>query len=299
MQTRTTMAPRPLICWLCCVVALYSGTAHSEWGFDASGGFTYDDNLSNAFEPDERKGDTAAVVDLAGGYRQQLGDSTSLGLSLLGTSQSYLHYTGLSNIGLGARALLRTKFGLGAEAPWLALAAQGVYHNYHDDNLDGWSYEAGATLGKRFGDRWTVSGSVRYDAYVANSTPPVIVPGLSGSPYDVYGWNVGVQARFLATESDLVSLSYNWRTGTVTSVTEPDLEVLEYSDRVARTTIFGSPEIAYRINANTQTIGIAWSHTLGQHTAFNVAYAYRRSQADSELGVYYANVISITVSYSY
>ena len=299
MLTRMMTTPRFLACWLCCVLAPFSIGARSEWGFDVTGGFTYDDNLSNAFEADERKGDTAAVIDFAGGYRQQLGTSTELGLSLLATSQSYLHYTGLTNIGLGARALLRTKFGLGAEAPWLALAAQAVYHNYHDDNLDGWSYEAGATLGKRFGDRWTVSGSVRYDAYVANSTPPVIVPGLSGSPYDVYGWNLGVQARFLATDSDLVSLSFNWRTGTVTSVTAPDEEVLEYSDRVAATTIFGSPEIAYRINANTQTIGLAWNHTLGRNTAFNVAYAYRRSQADSELGAYYANVISVTLSYSY
>ena len=299
MHARMTIAARSLACCLCGLLALLSANARSEWGFDANGGFTYDDNLSNAFEADERKGDTAAVIDLAGGYHQQLTTSTGVGLSVLGTSQSYLHYTGLSNIGLGARALLRTKFGLGAEAPWLALAARAVYHNYHDDNLDGWSYEAGATLGKRFGDRLTVSGSVRYDAYVASSTPPVIVPGLSGSPYDVYGWNLGVQARFYATDADLVSLSYNWRTGTVTSVTEPDLEVLEYSDRAARTTIFGSPEIAYRINANTQTIGVAWSHTLGERTAFNVAYAYRRSQADSELGVYYANVISVTFSYSY
>ena len=86
MQTRTTMAPRLLTCWLCCVVALYSGAARSEWGFDASGGFTYDDNLSNAFEADERKGDAAAVVDLAGGYRQQLGASTSLGSLTLNPS---------------------------------------------------------------------------------------------------------------------------------------------------------------------------------------------------------------------
>jgi hypothetical protein len=284
---------------LYCGLVVFSAGARSEWGLDAAAGFSYDDNLSNGLEAQDRKADTAAVLDLSGGFHQQLDASTGLSLSLLADSQTYLHYSGLSNIGVGARALLRTKFGLGAEAPWLAVAAQGVYHNYHYDYQDGWQYEAGATLGKQFGERWGLRGSVRYDAYVADRVQPAIIPDKPGSPYDTYGWNLGVQATYLGTDADLFSLSYNWRTGTVTSVTGPDEEILEYSDRVARDPVFGNNEFAYRINADTQTIQLAWSHALGRHSAINLAYAYRRSRAEYDLGDYYANVISLGFSYSY
>jgi hypothetical protein len=287
------------ICYLQCVLMLASSQARGEWGFDATGGFAYDDNLSNGFEAEDRKADTAAVVDLSAGLYEPLGDSTALGLSLLAHSDAYFRYTGLSNLGLGARAQLRTKFGLGSQAPWLAIAAQGVYHDYQYDYLDGWQYEAGATLGTQLNERWSLRGIVRYDAYVASRTPPPLIPTLVGSPYDVYGWNFGAQTTFLASASDRLSLSYTWRTGTVTSVTQPDEEILEYSDRVAADPVFGSGGIAYRINANTETIGFAWSHALGQRTAINLVYTYRISQANSDLGRYYANLISITFTYSY
>lgn len=286
-------------CCLYCALTLSTSQARSEWGFDATGGFAYDDNLSNGFEADDRKADTAAVVDLSAGLYEPLGASTALGLSLLARSDAYFRYTGLSNVGLGARAQLRTKFGLGPKAPWLAIAAQGVYHSYQYKYQDGWQYEAGATLGMQLNERWSLRGTIRYDAYVADQTQPPLIPTMVGSPYDVYGWNFGAQTTFLATAADRLSLSYTWRTGTVTSVTQPDEEILEYSDRAAPDPVFGSGGIAYRINANTQTISLAWSHTLGRRTAINLVYAYRRSQAESDLGQYYANLISVTFTYSY
>jgi hypothetical protein len=288
--------------WVCCLylgLLLFTADARSEWGFDATGGFAYDDNLSNGFQAEDRKADTAAVVDLAAGLYEPLGASTTLGVSLLVHSDTYFHYTGLSNVGLGARSQLRTKFGLGSQAPWLAIAAQGVYHNYHYDYLDGWQYEAGATLGTQLNERWSLRGIVRYDAYVADRSQPPIIPTLVGSPYDVYGWNFGAQTTFLATTADRFSLSYTWRTGTVTSVTHPDGDILEYSDRAAPDPVFGPGEVAYRINASTETISLAWSHTLGRRTAVNVVYAYRRSQAEYDLGNYYANLISVSFTYSY
>ena len=71
------------------------------------------------------------------------------------------------------------------------------------------------------------------------------------------------------------------------------------SDRVAVDPVFGSGEFAYRINADTQTISVAWSHTLGRRTALNVIYTYRRSQAASDLGIYSANVVGVNFTYSY
>jgi len=298
LRRRSNLIRLTISC-LFCLVTLASSPARGEWGFDATGGFAYDDNLSNGFEAVDRKADTAAVVDLSAGLYEPIGGSSTLGLSLLAHGDAYFHYTGLDNVGLGARAQLRTKFGLGPRAPWLVIAAQGMYHDYQYRYQDGWQYEAGATLGTQLNERWLLRGFTRYDAYVASQTQPPLIPGMVGSPYDVYGWNLGAQTTFLATGVDRLSLSYTWRTGTVTSVTQPDAEILEYSDRAAPDPVFGSGGIAYRINANTQTIGIGWSHTLGQRTAVDFLYAYRWSQPQSDLGQYYANLISLTFTYSY
>ena len=50
----------------CCMYSwlfLMAASARAEWGFDATAGLSYDDNLSNGFEAEDRKADTAAVVD--------------------------------------------------------------------------------------------------------------------------------------------------------------------------------------------------------------------------------------------
>ena len=283
-----------------CWGLLLPAIARAEFGFDAAAGFAYDDNLSNALEAEDRKASGAITANVSGGFHEQLGASTGLGLSLLAESATYLRYSGLSNLGLGARAQLRQKFGVGGDVPWASVSAQAIHRNYHYDYRDGWQYDAAATAGKQLGERWTVRGSVRYDRFTADHLQPEVLPGISTAAYDTSGWSFGAQATFLLTEADLLSFSYTWRNGTVTAVTPPDEEILEYSSAVALDPVFGDmpPLIAYRIQAKSDTLALGWSHSLGQHAAVNVAYAFQRSRADSDLGDYYSNLISISVSYS-
>jgi hypothetical protein len=284
------------VCW----GLLLPAVARAELGLDAGAGFTYDDNLPNALEADDRKGGGAVTANLAGVLHEQLDSNTGLGVSLIAESAIYLQYSGLSNLGLGASAQLRHKFGLGAEAPWIAFSAQAVHYDYRYDYRDGWQYDAGATLGKQIGERWSVRGSVRYDRYTADQLQPTILPGISTAAYDTAGWSVGFQAAFLLTDADTLSASYAYRNGTVTAVTPPDRQILAYSSAVARDPVFSATAlmIAYRIEANTDTLSLIWSHTLGRHTAVNLGYTYQRSSAEYGLGDYYSNVISLTVSYS-
>ena len=281
--------------------AFDSGLARADWGLDASVGLVYDDNLSNGLEADDRKADSAFTATASAGYYEQLGSSTSLGVSLLAETTDYLHYTGLTNVGLGARAQLRHKFALGAEAPWVAISAQAAHSNYHYDYLDGWQYDATASAGKQLDERWTVRGLIRYDRYDADQIKVPRIPGISGAAYNVWGWSFGASINFLLTEADAISAAYTYRNGTVTSVDQPDPEVLEYSSAVAVDPVFGtSPRmVAYRIKAKTDVLSLAWSHTLGRHSSINLAYTYRLSSTGSELGDYYSNLVSISVSYSY
>ena len=295
-----TSIERFWICCLGCALLMLSASARSEWGYDASAALSHDDNLSNGFESEDRKGDNAVQLDLSGGWHQQLSDSTGLGINLVADSNTYFRYSGLTNLGLGVRAQLRTKFGLGAQAPWLAISAQALHYDYHYDYRDSWQYEAGATVGKQLGERWALRGSVRYDASVADHVQAPLVPGFPGSAYDVFGWTLGVQGTFQATENDLIALGYSVRTGTVTAVTRLNEEIFEYSDRIARDPVFSevTPFFAYRIKAQTDTVSFTWSHALGERAAINLSYAYRVSRAESDLGDYYANVVSLSFSYS-
>ncbi len=271
----------------------------ADWGFDANAGFAYDDNVANALDAEDRKADSAVKLNLSAGLHQQFDESTGLGLSLVAESATFVRYTGLTNLGLGIRAQLRKKLGLGAEAPWIAVAARAVHYDYHYNYRDGWQYDASAALGKRLGERWEVRATARYDRYTADNLQPEVIPGLSSAAYDVTGRNFGAQAAFLWTEADTLSLSYFWRKGTVTAVTPPDFEILEYSDAVARDTVFGANLIAYRFQSKTDTVSITWSHALGRHSSVNLGYAYRKTTADSgDLDYYYANLINLSVSYS-
>jgi hypothetical protein len=299
IMPRLLRTKRWMLIGACCGLLL-PAIARAEWGFDANAGFAHDDNLPNALEAEDRKGDTSVTANLTGGLHYQLGTNTGLGLNLIADSATYMRYSGLDNLGLGASAQLRHKFGLGPDVPWAALSAQAIHRDYHYDYRDGWQYDAGATVGKQLGERWNVRASVRYDRYTADQIQPTVLPGISTAAYDIAGWNLGAQATFLLTTADLLSVSYAFRNGTVTAVTPPDLEVLEYSSAVARDPVFSNTTtmIAYRVHAKTDTMALGWSHSFSRYAAVNFAYAYRRSRTESELGDYYSNFISISVSYS-
>ncbi len=282
-----------LFCLLCSAPAI-----GAEWGFDAGTALNYNDNVPNAIDAPDRKSDGSATLNLAGVLHQQLGDYTGLGLNLIAESVSYFRYSGLDNLAVGAQAQLRHKFGLGPEAPWSAFAVRALHRDYRDDFRDGWQYDAGLSAERRFGERWDVSASLHYDRYEADRLQSAVLPGVSTAAYDVAGWTFGVQAAYLLAEVDTLSISCFRRHGTVTAVTPPDDEVLEYSSAVARDPVFGANLIAYRINVDAVTWSANWSHAIGRHASVNLGYAYRRSRGDEELDAYTANMINLSVSYS-
>jgi hypothetical protein len=278
---------------------LFCATAHSaDWGFDANAGLEYSDNESNAIEAADRKSDGTATLGLSGLLHLQPSENTSLGLNLVAESASHFRFSGLDNLGIGTRAQLRQKFGLGSDAPWAAFALSALHRDYHYDYRDGWQYGAGLTAGKAFGDRWDLNASVKYDRYEADRHQAAVLPGVSSAAYDVAGWTFGVQAAFLLTEIDTLSFSGSRRHGTATAVTPPDPEILEYSSAVARDPVFSGNPIAYRIAADTDTLSVNWSRAVGRHASVTLGYACRRTQGDEELDAYTENMINLRVSYS-
>jgi hypothetical protein len=299
-SARRSVWPTAVLALAAGCVLLVPSVAHSEWVLDATAALAHDDNLNNALESDNRKADSALTATLRAGIYEQLGASTGLTLNLLAEQAAYLRYTGLTNLGAGASARLRHKFWLGSDAPWAMLSAQALHRNYHYDYRDGWQYDAGVSFGKLLTPRWSVQGSVRYDRFTADHLQAPVLPGISTAAYDVSGWSLGAQAGYSLTPSDVLSAAYTFRNGTVTAVTPPDLEILEYSSAVARDPVFGtSPRmVAYRFPGKTDVFALAWSHALGTNAAVALSYAYRRTRGAGDLGEYYSNLISLSVVYS-
>ncbi len=286
-------------CTFLALALLFCGSAGgTEWGLDAAISLDHSDNVSNAIESADRKSDGSATASLSVALHEQLGDYTGLALGLIAESADYFRYSGLDNLAAGARAQLLHKFGLGPDAPRAAFTLRALHRDYHYDFRDGWQYEGGLSVARRIGERWDVRGSVLYDKYAADNLQPAVLPGVSSAAYDVAGWTFGVQAAFLLTGVDTLSFSGSRRHGSVTAVTPPDLEILEYSDAVARDPVFSGNTIAYRIKVDSDTLSATWSHAIGRHSSVNLAYAYRRAQGDEDLDAYTANMINLSVSYS-
>lgn len=280
---------------------LPSAAVPAEWGLDATAGFSHDDNLTNAFADRDRRADTAATGALSLGLYEQFGAGTNLGAGLVADGRTFFKYDGLDNVGLGARAQIRTKLGLGAEAPWIAFGGRAVHRDYNDDLRDGCDYDASVSVGKMLTPRWSVRGSLRYDAFVTDRISPTGVPGVSTAAYDVDGWTIGGAAELRMTDDDTLSASLSWRDGSVTAVTTPNFSVLAKSDSAVIDNTFsnGGRMVAYGVDATTWTGGVVWSHALGRSASVNLSYTYRSAKAAHGLGTYVSNIFGILVGYSY
>ncbi len=282
-----------LLAWGC------AGARAADWGFDVTAGAAYDDNLSNGFEEADRNGAASLTLDLEGSLYRQLGSATGLTVAAVAEGAVFDRYSGLNHLGLGGRAQLRHKLGLGAQAPWVAIAARAVHQDYNYSYRSGWELDAGVSAGKQLGERWSVQGSVRYDDFTADDLQPQVRPGFSTAAYDTSGWNLVARASYLITPADVLVAAYAFRNGTITAVTAPNYDVLEYSDAVARDPVFGDRRIAYRLEAKTSTLSLVWSHALGPRASLNLTYRYQVSVSDGDLGEYYSNFVALNFGYRY
>src|SRR6266542_571050 len=98
------------------LLAMTLNFARAEWRFDAETGGFYDSNLSNSDRSSDEEADWAWKTDLRIGNGFQL--SRDLRLNLVADLRGHLwdQYNAFNEIGAGASASLRYRFGLGPQA---------------------------------------------------------------------------------------------------------------------------------------------------------------------------------------
>lgn len=271
--------------------------ADAAWIADVETGVVYEDNLSFAAKDQDIKGAAALTTSAVAGYAAYLTDRHVVSLTGDFAGDLYERYHGLNHVTLGVTAAFRTKLGLGAQAPWVRVAASGSRLQYQDDVRDGWYYRAAVGVGKRFGERWALRLDYAFDGRTADHERAVTTR-LPADVFDQQAHTVSIRADFQATALLAVFAGYAARIGDVASSTQRNAEIFAASDAVVADPAFGSDVFAYKIQATTHILGAGLSLALGARWSVNVGYEHQIGLAEGGLD-YHNNVVRGTVLFSY
>ena len=259
------MRPLLLAAVLCAFLLLGAATARAEWIVDAGSDIVYEDNLTRATRPADRRSDIALSPALAIGHYWQLADATSLLATADFKGSLYPRFERLSNISSALTLGVRQKFGLGAAAPWLRAFATGGAVDYGDSLRDSVLVDAGVQVGKRLTERFDVRGGYTYERLDARS--PV---------FDQQSHTLALRGGAVVTDALQLTLGYAVRWGDLVVHRTPAPGAVQTSHtRVVNT--FDTPLEAVRIDATTHIVSAAASYALTPRAALSLGYEHQIS----------------------
>ena len=284
-----------------CAAALVGGAApadlRAEWIADAEAAFFFDDNVTRGQRESDVKSDAALLARATGGYYFQLGERTGATLGVTVQREQHLRYAGLSATGAGPSVAVRTKLGLGPQAPWIRLAASALRLDYDDDLRTGWLLSASAGAGARVSERVGLRAEVLLERHVADQRR-ALVRNISGAAFDVEGASLSLGADYMVTRATSVSAAYTYRTGDVVSSTRRHASIFGVSSAIARDPVFGPDTIAYKLDAHSHVVELRVSHALSERSSLNVGFARSFTYGDGG-NDYYGNSLSASLIYNF
>ncbi|HEY0368789.1 MAG TPA: hypothetical protein VGC85_04265 [Chthoniobacterales bacterium] len=266
------MASKRIIA-LSIALTVVASCARGDWRFDAETGSFYDSNLSNSDRAAEQEHDWSWQTRIRAANGFQLTRDLRLTLSGDVVGALWHEYSGFDQIGGGATALLRYRFGLGREAPWVAIENRVGYDAFEETFRDGWSEAAHVRGGFSLSERLRVEAGYTYENSCTRSE-------------DVWSWcaHRGDIALIIDVTSQLqVAIGYGYRYGDVISYAippRPDLRAIATA-RDEENLTFDEPRTAYKVDGRTHAATLSASYALTKHVALQVGYEYRNTAHDA------------------
>jgi hypothetical protein len=288
---RRLVAPLALLCLL-----LHVRPADAAWIADVEAGVVYEDNVNLAEMERDIRSDTALGASVSAGGLAHVTDSSVVSLTGDVIGAGYTRFGGLSNLYLGVTAAFRTRFGLGATAPWVRVAGSAARLEYREDVRDGWRYRGTAGAGKRFGERWDVRLEYAYDHRTADHE--IAVSRLPGDVFDQTSHTLSARVDYLHSRTLVVFAGYALRLGDVASTTPRNAAIFAASSAVTPDPAFGPEALAYKIDATTHILSVGLSFALGEQASFNLGYERQIGLGDGGID-YHNNVFRASFLYSY
>jgi len=249
----------------------------AETTFATDIGVFHSSNLTNAqYSPDVRP-DSAARFGAEVGQFFAPGATDTVEVAGFARGELYRRYHGLDNAVIGARAEVRHKFGVGYQAPWLRLAAEGTHDDYDDPLRDSNRLLLGAELGARYSEAWDVAMGISYDRRYDNHGES-LVPGIPGTVFDLRGFGGYARAGYAFNDIVYGALRFGVRRGDVESTAQQSMSIFLASTAIAADPVFGSDDLfAYRLRGTTWSGSTTASFALDSRTSLNLSYADERT----------------------
>jgi hypothetical protein len=248
------------------------GSVQADWGFDAETGALYDSNLSNSDRASDEKDDWAWKSDLRLGNGFQLSRDLRLNVAAVLEGEVWDRFHDFDEIGAGASAGLRYRFGLGRQAPWLLIEDRLTHNFVRDSAQSGWAERFGVRGGIGITDRLGVEAGYTFDNFAAPDRF-----------YDRQGNGADVRFTFNAISSLQFTLGYSFRYGDVISYAVPPRpDIVQISSEHRPDTAFGTNPLytQYHLQVSTNSVSVSGAYALTRYFSVQLGYEYAVSSHD-------------------
>jgi lipopolysaccharide assembly outer membrane protein LptD (OstA) len=237
----------------------------AEWRFEAETGAVYDSNLSNSDRVADVRDDWAWRSDVSAGNAMQLTRDLRLNVRANVRGELWDRFGDFNNIGAGASAGLRYRFGLGRQAPWLLLEDRVGYDHFQDNAQSGNDNVVSLRGGIALSERIALEANYNFETHVA-----------ADDFYDRQVHRAGARVAFDVTSLLQVAIGYDYREGDVISYAVPPRpEIAQFATEREDEDEFGIPlRTAYKFAGRTHALSVAASYQVTKYASVQLSYDY-------------------------
>lgn len=260
--------------------------ARAEYFSGISFDFTHDDNLPRAPDGSEIGGNSGELA-VWRGFHWQLADYTGLDLTGTLARRQFNQPAALSTTRIEGSAMLRHKFGLGADVPELQLGASIARNSANDARRDAWRYQLSAGVKQRLSEQWSWNATASYERQDGDLDDPRVLPpplpNLPGNVWDLRAWQLALGIEWDVGATWWLNATLTHRHGDIVSSVVPPTPILFVSHAVTIDPVFGDTMVAYRLAATTHTLALDWNHVVSDDSTVYVGVERQFSHASGAM----------------
>jgi hypothetical protein len=264
------------------VLFFSSGALASDPGFSVDANVRYDDNLGFASSSDDKVDDLTFGIGAGMDWLFVQDATTEAGINLGLYHREVMDTDDLSHYGLDAGVQYRGQSGADLDAFWWKLAGNIKTLKFRDSDVrDGYIWEAGASVGKRFNQRFGLSGGYRYERRASTDDSPSGQMG-TWNPDKVFDLKkdvVFVQADVSLGAVSTLSGSFTYKDGT--EATSGRFGVLGGWIDWAWDPAFGPGWQVWKIDAEQYIYDLTLNHSFSEKVSLEAKVIYIDAKGDA------------------